>query len=53
MDHFVHEQNILNYKKLIAASELDPKRNETRHVQLLDLLAEEIAKETEPLNEPH
>jgi hypothetical protein len=48
MDHFVHAANIALYRKLIAESELDPSRDETRHAMLLTLLAEEIAKEKKP-----
>jgi len=43
--HFIHNQNITFYKKLIAKSEQDPSRDEARHKMLLTLLAAEIAKE--------
>ena len=49
MDRFVHEQNMLRYRKLIAISEGDPARDETRHKMLLKLLADELAKDTKPL----
>jgi hypothetical protein len=45
MDRFVHKENMAHYKKLIAESERNPKRDEDRHKMLLTLLAEEIAKE--------
>lgn len=47
MDHFIHHQNILHYRKLIAESELDPSHDEDRHAMLLRLLAEEVAKDGE------
>jgi len=46
MDSFIHAENIARFRKLIAISEGDPARDETRHQQLLKLLAEEIAKGT-------
>jgi hypothetical protein len=48
MDQFVHTANIALYRKLIAESELDPSRDETRHAMLLTLLADEIAKDRKP-----
>jgi hypothetical protein len=45
MEGFVHNANMAHYKKLIAESERDPKRDEDRHKMLLTLLAEETAKE--------
>jgi hypothetical protein len=45
MDCFVRAANIAHYKKLIAESQRDPSRDENRHVTLLRLLAEEMAKE--------
>jgi hypothetical protein len=50
MDHFIHAANIALYRKLIAESELDSSRDETRHEMLLTLLAEEMAKEKKPPN---
>ena len=44
MEGFVHNANMAHYKKLIAESERDHKR-EDRHKMLLTLLAEETAKE--------
>jgi hypothetical protein len=45
MERFVHNENMALYKKLIAESECDPKRDEDRHKMLLTLLAEEMVKE--------
>jgi hypothetical protein len=42
--NFAHDANIALYRKLIAESELNPKRDERRHDMLLTLLAEEMAK---------
>jgi hypothetical protein len=50
MERFVHNENMAHYKKLIAESERDPKRDEGRHKMLLTLLAEEIAKDKKPSN---
>jgi hypothetical protein len=50
MERFVHNENMAHYKKLIAESERDPKRDEDRHKMLLTLLAEEIAKDKKPSN---
>jgi len=51
MERFIHEQNLLNYRRLIAASAIDPSRNETQHAWLLKLLAEEVANAIKPLHE--
>jgi hypothetical protein len=51
MERFIHEQNLLNYRKLIAASAIDPVRNETQHAWLLKLLAEEMANSVKPSHE--
>jgi hypothetical protein len=48
MEHFVHNQNMALYQKLIAESDRDPSRDEDRHAMLLRLLTEETAKDTEP-----
>jgi hypothetical protein len=53
MLRFIHEQKLLNYRKLIAASEIAPIRNEVQHAWLLKLLAEELAKGVAPLHELH
>jgi hypothetical protein len=45
MDHFVHNENVALYRRLISESERDPSRDEDRHKMLLTLLAEEEAKE--------
>ena len=46
--HYVHNENIALYRKLIAESERDPSHDEERHKMLLTLLAEEKAKVIEP-----
>jgi len=48
MQRYVHDENIVRYRKLIAISEGDPSRDEARHQMLLRLLAEEQAKIDEP-----
>jgi hypothetical protein len=48
MQRFIREQNIALYKKLIAASERDPSRDEERHGMLLTLLAKEMARDHNP-----
>jgi hypothetical protein len=50
MERFVHNENIALYKKLIAESERNPKRDEDRHKMLLTLLAEEKAKDKKPFD---
>ncbi|MGA7997976.1 MAG: hypothetical protein WCA28_24140 [Bradyrhizobium sp.] len=45
MEHFVHNENIALYRRLISESELAPSRDEARHKILITLLAEETAKE--------
>jgi hypothetical protein len=44
MHNYVIRENIRRFKKLIAISEGDPRRDEARHQTLLRLLAEEEAK---------
>jgi len=51
MQRYIHEQNLLNYRKLIAASAIDPARNEIQHAWLLKLLAKETAIGIKPLHE--
>jgi hypothetical protein len=48
MSQYVHELNIARYQKLIAASALDPARDEVRHAMLLTLLAGELALDRRP-----
>jgi len=48
MERYIHEQNLAHYRRLIAASKLDPSRDEVQHKWLLKLLADEIVKGTEP-----
>jgi len=50
MERFVHNENMALYKKLIAESERNPKRDEDRHKMLLTLLAEERAKDKKPFD---
>ena len=45
MHDYVHDANIDLYRRLIAESERNPKRNEDRHKMLLTLLDEETAKD--------
>jgi hypothetical protein len=42
---FLHDENVAYYKKLIAESERDPSHDDARHKMLLQLLADELAKE--------
>lgn len=48
MQRYVHDENIVRYRNLIAISECDPSRDEARHQMLLRLLAEEQSKIDEP-----
>jgi hypothetical protein len=48
MERYSHRENIAHYRKLIAASELDPSRDEVRHAILLTLLAKELANDKPP-----
>ena len=50
MQHFVHNENIALYRKLIAESEGCQSRDEDRHAMLLTLLAEEEARDIGPPN---
>ena len=50
MQHFVHNESIALYKRLIAESEHDLTRDEDRHKILLILLAEEETKDKKPRN---
>ncbi len=49
MERFIHDANIEHYRRLIAESERDPKRDEDRHKMLLTLLAEALDKDKKPL----
>ena len=49
---FVHDANVTLYRKLIAESEQNPCRDETRHQTLLKLLAEEIVSEEMAAKQP-
>ena len=48
MEPYAHDASIANYRKLIAASALDPNRDEARHAMLLTLLAAELALDRPP-----
>ena len=48
MDPYIHNANIQHYRRLIAESERNPKRDEDRHKMLLTLLAEETAMDQKP-----
>jgi hypothetical protein len=48
MANYVHTSNIAHYRMLIAASALDPARDEMRHAVLLTLLAAELALDRPP-----
>jgi hypothetical protein len=50
MEHFVHNENIALYRKLIIESEGRQSRDEDRHAMLLTLLAEEEARDIKPPN---
>ena len=45
LQRFVHDENIAYYKKLIAESERDPSHGDAHHKMLLQLLADELAKD--------
>lgn len=49
MQTFVHNENIARYKRLIAVVEGDPSRDEARYQMLLRLLADEVAKDAQPM----
>jgi len=49
MQRFINHENIAQYRKLIASVEGDPSRDEARYQTLLRLLAEEEAKDAEPV----
>ena len=53
MERYIHEQNLLNYRTLIAPSAMDPARNEIQHAWLLKLLAKEIADGIRLLHEQY
>jgi len=46
MLNYVHNANIDLYRRLIAESERNPKRDQDRHKMLLTLLDEETAKDS-------
>ena len=49
MQNFIHDENILRYRKLIAIAEGDPLRDEARYQMLLRLLADEVAKDAQSM----
>jgi hypothetical protein len=49
MQTFVHNENIARYRKLLAVVEGDPSRDEARYQMLLRLLADEVAKDAQPM----
>lgn len=49
MRNFVQGENIARYRKLIAEVEGDPSRDEARYQMLLRLLADEVAKDAQPM----
>jgi hypothetical protein len=51
MERYVHKENIVRYRKLIAISEGDPSRDEVRYQTMLGLLAAELAKDKKPPND--
>ena len=53
MDSFIHQQKMVNYRRLIAESERDPARNEIQHAWLLKLLADEEALPVAPPHHRH
>jgi hypothetical protein len=50
MERYIHNETLAQYRRLIAASELDPARNEVQHRWLLKLLAAEEAIDGKPLD---
>jgi len=53
MERFIHEQNLANYRRLVAESERNPARDEVQHNWLLKLLADEEAEHIKPLGRRH
>jgi hypothetical protein len=53
MDRFIHEQNLANYRRLIAESNLAVTKDEVQHKWLLKLLADEEAKGATLLDRRH
>jgi hypothetical protein len=48
MERFIHNENLAHYRRLIAASERDPARDEVQHNWLLKLLVDEEANDVYP-----
>ena len=53
MDRFIHGQNLANYRRLIAESNLAVTKDEVQHKWLLKLLADEVAKGATLLDRRH
>jgi hypothetical protein len=53
MERHIHQKNLAHYRRLLAASEGDPMRNEVQHNWLLKLLADEEAEDANPLDGRH
>jgi hypothetical protein len=53
MERYIHNETLAQYRRLIAASKLDPARNEVQHRWLLKLLAAEEAIDGKPLDSHH
>jgi hypothetical protein len=53
MERHIHQKNLAHYRRLLAASEGDPVRNEVQHNWLLKLLADEEAEDANPLDGRH
>jgi len=51
MQNYVDQANIARYRKLIAIAEGDHARDQGRYQVLLQLLADEEAKQEKPLEE--
>ena len=50
MERFIHNQNLENYRHLIAVSKNNSARDEVQHSWLLRLLADEEAKESKSMD---
>jgi hypothetical protein len=50
MERRIHQKTLAHYRRLLAASEGDPVRNEVQHNWLLKLLGDEEAEDTRPLD---
>jgi hypothetical protein len=48
MERHIHEQNLAQYRRLLAESDRNPERNEVQHNWLLKLLTDEEAEDAKP-----